>query len=121
MRFEVIADSPSEYDSWLARQLTPGSAPASESAARGARLFNDRTCVQCHAVRGAGPVPRVGPDLTHLASRATLGAGVLTNTPDHLTLWLEDPQSIKPGCHMPSLRLDDGEAKDLAAYLGGLP
>jgi cytochrome c oxidase subunit 2 len=121
MRFEVIADAPADFDAWLARQLTPGSPPTSDSAARGARLFNDRTCVQCHAVRGIGPVARVAPDLTHLTSRGTLGAGVLTNTPDHLALWLKDPQSIKPGCHMPSLRLDDAEVKDLAAYLGGLP
>jgi cytochrome c oxidase subunit 2 len=121
MRFEVIADPPAEFEAWLVRQLAPGSTPTSEAAARGARLFNDRTCVQCHAVRGTGPLARVAPDLTHLASRTTLGAGVLTNTPDHLAAWLKDPQSIKPGCHMPSLRLEDGDAKDLAAYLGGLP
>jgi cytochrome c oxidase subunit 2 len=95
--------------------------PTNDGSARGARVFNDRTCVQCHAIRGTGPAPRIAPDLTHLASRGTLAAGVLTNTPDHLYLWLKDPQAIKPGSHMPSLRLDDSEAQDLVSYLGDLP
>jgi cytochrome c oxidase subunit 2 len=63
----------------------------------------------------------VAPDLTHLASRKTLAAGVLDNTPDSLARWLRDPQSIKPGSHMPSLKLTDAEAADLVAYFGGLP
>ncbi len=120
MRFDVVAEPRADFGAWVQRQLIPELIPTSDSAARGARLFRERTCIQCHAVRGTGSVVRVAPDLTHFASRATLGAGVLTNTPDHLALWLKDPQSIKPGCHMPSLRLEDGEAKDLATYLGGL-
>jgi cytochrome c oxidase subunit 2 len=63
----------------------------------------------------------VAPDLTHFASRALLGAGVLKNTPENLFLWLKDPQSVKPGSHMPSLRLNDDEARDLTTYLEGLP
>jgi cytochrome c oxidase subunit 2 len=46
---------------------------------------------------------------------------VLDNTPESLARWLRDPQSIKPGSHMPSLKLTDAEAADLVAYLGGLP
>jgi cytochrome c oxidase subunit 2 len=121
MRFDVIADAPADFDAWLGRQLAPATRPANEDSLRGARLFNERTCVQCHAIRGTGPVARVAPDLTHLASRGTLAAGVLTNTSDNLYLWLKDPQWVKPGSHMPSLRLDDKDAKDLVSYLGALP
>jgi cytochrome c oxidase subunit II len=122
MRFEVVADAPADFEAWVAHQAAPASLPESDSATRGGRLFRDRTCVQCHAVRdGAGPVARVAPDLTHFASRRVLGAGVMQNTPEELYVWLKYPQSIKPGSHMPSLRLTDEETQDLANFLEELP
>ena len=42
---------------------------------------------------------RVGPDLTHLASRRTIAAGTLPNTAADLARWITDPQRIKPGGH----------------------
>jgi cytochrome c oxidase subunit 2 len=124
MRFDVLASPRPEFEAWLAHHAAPASFPESESSTRGRKVFVDRTCVQCHAIRGAttGSSPvGVAPDLTHFASRALLGAGVLKNTPENLFLWLKDPQSVKPGSHMPSLRLNDDEARDLTTYLEGLP
>jgi cytochrome c oxidase subunit II len=122
MRFEVVADAPADFDAWLSRQAANATATAPET--RGARSFADRTCVQCHAIRGSGapgvPPAIVAPDLTHFGSRKSIGGGVLTNTPENLFVWLKYPQSVKPGCHMPSLRLTDDETQDLALYLGGL-
>jgi cytochrome c oxidase subunit 2 len=125
MRFEVVADAPADFDAWVNHQATPASSEAlGEYAVRGARLFLERTCVQCHSVRGteaAGVAPaQVAPDLTHFASRRSLGAEVLPNTPGDLFVWLKYPQSVKPGCHMPSLRLTNDETQDLVAYLEGL-
>jgi cytochrome c oxidase subunit II len=123
MRFEVIASPRAEFDAWLAHHAAAASAPEGESSSRGAKVFAERTCIQCHAVRGATPgarAVRVAPDLTHFASRAWLGAGILTNSPANLVRWLKDPQSIKPGSHMPSLRLTDDETQDLSSYLEGL-
>ena len=48
-----------------------------------------------------------GPDLTHLMSRQTIGAGVMENTPANLRAWIDNPQAIKPGCYMPSMKLSD--------------
>jgi cytochrome c oxidase subunit II len=121
MRFEVVAQAPADFDAWVARQAAPGDSPGSESAVRGERLFRDRTCVQCHAVRGKGKPAQVAPDLTHFASRRTLGAGIAPNTAGDLYVWLKYPQAIKPGCHMPSLRLTDDEAQDLTSFLEELP
>jgi cytochrome c oxidase subunit 2 len=59
----------------------------------------------------------VAPDLTHLASRSTLGAGATDYTRKDLTTWLRDPQVIKPGCHMPDFKLSDAKVDDLVAYL----
>ena len=46
---------------------------------------------------------RVGPDLTHLASRRTIAAGTLPMSEGNLYGWVADPQSIKPGTKMPTI------------------
>jgi cytochrome c oxidase subunit 2 len=120
MRIRVVAEAPERFEAWQRHQLAPSDPPASEASARGAKTFRTMTCVKCHAVAGAdtasAELARFAPDLTHLASRATLGAGVLANTPANLQAWLRDPQRIKPGCHMPNAELTDGQAADLVAY-----
>ena len=63
---------------------------------------------------------QVGPDLTHLASRAEIASGTLPNGPDSLLRWLTDPQAVKPGNDMPNLQLDSAAVASLAAYLGQL-
>ena len=73
--------------------------------------------MNCHTIKGVSSDISVAPDLTHFASRATIGTGVLNNTPAHLRLWLTDPQAVKPGCHMPDFHLTKDEVNALAAYL----
>jgi cytochrome c oxidase subunit 2 len=75
------------------------------------------TCVDCHRIGGTMGEARFAPDLTHVAGRSTLGAGVLTNTPVDLGRWLKDPQAIKAGCHMPDTQLMDNQVADLVSYL----
>jgi cytochrome c oxidase subunit 2 len=118
MRITVIAQSPDEFAAWQEHELAQPLEPQSESAARGKQLFNDKTCVQCHAIGSAANVDRarIAPDLTHLAERTTLAAGLLDNTPDNLGRWLKSPQSLKPGSHMPSLQLTDAQVADFVTY-----
>jgi cytochrome c oxidase subunit 2 len=119
MRIVVVADTAEDFAAWERHQKEPPPDPASEEAGRGAQTFREMTCAQCHAVgavNGAGPSPTAAPDLTHLASRSTLGAGVLTNTPENLALWLKDPQRIKEGSHMPSLKLRKHQIAELVSY-----
>jgi cytochrome c oxidase subunit 2 len=59
---------------------------------------------------------QVGPDLTHFASRQTIGAGVLENNAADVRRWLTDPQRIKPGCYMPDFHLTGSNVEDLAAF-----
>jgi cytochrome c oxidase subunit 2 len=120
MRIVVVADSPADFDAWDRHQREPaGSALPTGQATRGATEFRTKTCVSCHNIGGVGGA-RVAPDLTHLAQRTTLGAGVLANDPASLARWLREPQVVKPASHMPDLNLDDGEVNDLTAYLGTL-
>jgi cytochrome c oxidase subunit 2 len=80
-------------------------------------VFQSLTCINCHSIRGISVTANAAPDLTHLADRETLGAGVLSNTQANLLLWLKNPQAIKPGCFMPNLKLTDAQADALVSYL----
>ena len=75
------------------------------------------SCVMCHAISGTPAGSRIGPDLTHLASRKTLAAGTLPNTPENLTGWIVDPQVIKPGARMPPNQFSGPDLRALVAYL----
>ena len=61
-----------------------------------------------------------GPDLTHLMSRSTLGAGAVRNTPDNLRAWVKNPSAFKTGALMPAMQLDDAQLDQLVAYLSTL-
>ena len=64
---------------------------------------------------------RSGPDLTHVGSRRSLGAGILPNTRGTLIGWIGDSQSIKPNNRMPAYRsLPADELNALAAYMASL-
>ena len=117
MRLRVVVQPPAEFDAWLRQQAQPAPNPTGGDAARGAQLFQTMTCASCHAIAGTPAQARVGPDLTHLASRTTLASGVLDNTPDNLRRWLANPQAIKPGTYMPDTQLSDADVRALAAYL----
>jgi cytochrome c oxidase subunit 2 len=72
-------------------------------------------------VRGTPADGVVGPDLTHVGSRLSLGAGILPNEPEAFQRWIAHPDIIKPDVLMPAfgmLPLEESQA--LAAYLDGL-
>ena len=74
-------------------------------------------CAGCHTIRGTDAAGQVAPDLTHMASRRTLGAGTLPNTSEHLARWIQDPQRAKPGTQMPPHPLEADDLEALVAYL----
>ena len=117
MRFLVIAESPAEFESWTRQQLQPVAENDDGGAAvRARKILQQFACMNCHAISGLSTNGSAGPDLTHLAGRQTLGAGVLGNTTDNLALWLKNPQAIKPGCLMPDFKLTGRQAHDLAEF-----
>lgn len=102
------------FDAWLRRE----SAPAAETS--GARLFESVGCGNCHQIRGTPANGRVGPDLTHIASRRILAGGAISNDRADLTEWIRDPQHVKPGNKMPQLHLSPHELRSLVDYLEAL-
>ena len=82
----------------------------------GMHLFEAR-CAGCHTVRGSQADGVQAPDLTHLASRRSLAAVTLPNTPENLLAWISAPQRIKPEALMPATSLNAADAQALIAYL----
>ena len=75
-------------------------------------------CGACHRIAGTEANGLAGPDLSHVASRLTLGAGILPNNRGTLIGWIGDGQSIKPGNRMPSYpTLSAGELSAIADWL----
>jgi cytochrome c oxidase subunit 2 len=120
MELPVYVDSPERFSAWLTAQRRPAPVPATPELARGARVFTKGPCAMCHAVTGTEASASVGPDLTHVASRAWLAAGALPNSPRNLREWLRDPQSLKPGSQMPPTGLSESELDAVVLYLGSL-
>ncbi len=116
----VVAQPAEEFERWYQGQLAAAAEPADSLARRGAEVFRSSGCALCHAVRGTGAMAAVAPDLTHLASRQTLGAGMVPNTRGYLGGWIVNPQAIKPGNRMPAMPLDGPELQALLAYLESL-
>jgi cytochrome c oxidase subunit 2 len=120
MALLVIAEPPERFAAWYDRQLAPAPSPATPAQARGQEVFLATRCVMCHTVRGTPAGGRAGPELTHLASRRTIGAATLPNTRGHLGGWIVDPQRIKPGVKMPPNQLAPEDLQALLDYLGSL-
>ena len=111
MSFYVFADPPAAFRRWLAAQGRP--------AAKTDALFQ-KDCSSCHAIRGTAADARVGPDLTHVGSRTSLGALTLPNSPARMREWLAHTQQVKPGALMPQVNLTSAQVGRLTAYLESL-
>jgi cytochrome c oxidase subunit 2 len=119
MRISVVVEPMADFQRWLEGQALSRTAP-SGPAAEGEKVFMATLCASCHTIRGTEAKAAAGPDLTHLASRATLGAGVLRNDDASLRAWLADPQRYKPGSLMPKVPLSGADLDALVAYLRSL-
>jgi cytochrome c oxidase subunit II len=123
MGFVVVAHEPTEWQRWIDARRAPPPPPAADNTelARGAQLFNEVGCAACHRVAGTSAQGLSGPDLTHVGSRRSLGAGILPNNRGTLVGWIGDSQSIKPNNRMPAYRsLQAAELQAIAAYMESL-
>jgi cytochrome c oxidase subunit 2 len=134
MALYVVAEESERFAAWRAQQRRPrpvvatgnevSDAPGDKGAQaqrplqQGEKLFLSR-CAVCHTVRGTPARGTLGPDLTHLASRLSIGAGILPNNAGSIAGWIAGNQQLKPGNLMPEFRNFSGdELLALARYLG---
>jgi cytochrome c oxidase subunit 2 len=121
MGFDVVAMPESDYREWFARTAAPAKTPASLQEREGLKLFLESGCPGCHAIRGASAAGRIGPDLTHVGGRLSLGGAILANDPPAFARWIRDNQQIKPGNLMPRYEIfTHRELASLSAYLSQL-
>ncbi len=120
MDFTVIAVPRGEFSEWAMKQQQPANPPADPAAQEGERAFRFNGCAYCHTVNGNGAGGRVGPDLTHFATRLTIGGGMMPNTRGYLAGWVVGAQHLKPGVRMPDVTMSGEELQAVLAYLEGL-
>jgi cytochrome c oxidase subunit II len=121
MALDVVALAPDDYETWLAALRAPAVPPADDMQRRGEALFLAAGCGSCHTVRGTAASGTIGPDLTHLGSRRSVGHDALALDAANLRRFIHDGQSVKPGNRMPEFRVFSAdESAALAAYLLGL-
>jgi cytochrome c oxidase subunit 2 len=120
MAMVIVAESHEKYEQWKSHQQTGANDPMTPAQKHGRDVFLGMPCVNCHAITGIAAYSRIGPDLTHLASRRTLAAGELLNNPGSLGGWISNAPAIKPGTLMPPNSMDAKDLNDLLAYLENL-
>lgn len=119
MAFRVVALPPDEFSDWVEDMQSPPD-PSGELVDRGREVFMENACIDCHRIEGTEADGDLGPDLTHIGSRETLGAGIIENNRGNLYGWIVDPQDIKPGNQMPPTYLDPDDLHALVSYLENL-
>ncbi|HEX6596609.1 MAG TPA: cytochrome c oxidase subunit II [Acidimicrobiales bacterium] len=120
MVFYVDAEPPEQFERWLAAEAAGARAPTTPAASNGRDLFLRSSCAGCHAVRGTSAAGTLGPDLTHLASRQTIGSGLLPLRRDTLSDFVLNAQHAKPGASMPPTEVSQAELEAIVEYLMGL-
>jgi cytochrome c oxidase subunit 2 len=121
MAFTVVVEDSVAYRTWLTRQSADAAAPTDSTTAAGRHLFVTTECASCHTIRGTASLADIGPDLTHVGSRLSIAAGARPNSLGDLQGWIANPQALKPGTRMPTLRAYTGpELRALARYLQSL-
>lgn len=132
MQFKVIIEPQEQFDTWVAAwksgptQLSAEVAGTGDVAKAPAAMG---ACIACHQIEGTnlniapegltqtqpgrdgelGTSQTAGPNLTLFGCRTTIAAGMLTNTPENLALWLRNPGGVKPGNYMASAIKGPGE------------
>lgn len=117
MALTVIAEPSNDFEGWLSAQRRLAPDPVTSEQTRGRQVVEQGPCALCHTVRGTTAGARTAPDLTHFATRSTIGAGTLPNTRGFLGGWIADPQHIKPGNRMPATGLSSDDLQAVIAYL----
>ncbi|MEO1936090.1 MAG: cytochrome c oxidase subunit II [Myxococcales bacterium] len=120
MLLRVVVEPRADFERWVREQQRPATNDSAVSVAVGRAVFEETACVSCHSVRGTPANGTFGPDLTHLMSRTTLGAGVATNDRAHLIEWITSPDHLKPGARMPAMQLEPAQILAVVDYLESL-
>src|SRR5712691_9339799 len=97
MRLQVLVDSDAAFQTWVDGQKTGPATPTKATLAeQGKTIYARSACIGCHVIQGVSPGV-IGPNLTHVGSRATIAGGIFSSDSAHLTQWIADAPALKPG------------------------
>ena len=119
MLITLVVQTPDDYASWVKGAVADANRGSNPATAKGRETFLSLACVGCHTVQGTVAQGKVGPELTHIASKTTgiaAGAGGPVNEAN-LTKWIKNPLAVKPGTAMPNLGLSDEQVHDIVQWL----
>jgi cytochrome c oxidase subunit 2 len=119
MLITLVVQTPDEYATWITGALAEANRLNDPATKKGRETFLSLACVGCHTVQGTIAAGKVGPDLTHIASKKTGiagGAGGPVNE-ENLSKWIKNPPAVKPGTLMPNLGLSDEQIHDIVQWL----
>jgi cytochrome c oxidase subunit 2 len=119
MAMLVVVQTKAAFRAWLRNEAADARPPTTSAEQAGQRVFLS-DCSSCHTIRGTTASGYVGPDLTHVGSRAWLAGLTIHNSRSELARWITDSQHLKPGNEMPDFRLTGSQLRDLVAYLESL-
>jgi cytochrome c oxidase subunit 2 len=119
MLITVVAHPQNEYATWAAAAVRQADLLRDPKTTAGRQAFLNGPCAGCHTVKGTTAAGKVGPDLTHIASKPNI-AGVLSPVnQENLTKWVRNAPSIKPGILMPKFEgvLPDDQIDAIVQWL----
>jgi len=119
MLVTVVAHDQNEYATWAKTAVDDAARLRDPKTQAGREAFLTGACAGCHTVKGTTAAGKVGPDLTHIASKKDI-AGVLSPVnQENLTKWVRNAPSIKPGIVMPKFEgvLTDQQINDIVQWL----
>lgn len=120
MALLIVALPPEAFVAWVQSRQQTREAPQDKVLLQGMTAFAKEGCGECHTIRGTTAEGKVGPDLTHIGSRLSLGAGVIANGYGPLAGWVANPQALKPGNRMPVSYIAPEDYHPLISYLMSL-
>jgi cytochrome c oxidase subunit II len=118
MLITVVAHPQSEFASWAAEEVALQERLKDPLTQAGREAFLSGACAGCHTVRGTRAAGKVGPDLSHIASKPTI-ADVLPMNEENLRRWVRNAPAIKPGVVMPKFEgvLPDDQINSIVQWL----
>jgi cytochrome c oxidase subunit 2 len=119
MAFRLVAHKPDEFQHWIDRYKQAPVLPQDPDLLQGRLTLNSAGCLSCHAITGLSDA-NTGPNLTHIGSRLTIGAGQFENNKGTLSGWITNSQALKPGNLMPDTYVPPGQLHQLVNYLRSL-
>lgn len=117
MSMKLFVDSPAAFAAWVKAQQVAAVAPTTALAQRGAGVFVSSGCIACHTLMGTIGQGMIGPNLSHVGGRSTIGAALFANTPANMAVWIHNSSAVKPGSLMPPQAVSGADLTALIAYL----